>query len=557
MKTTKRIKTPVMNADTAADRLDKVQKSLRLVCGFLRRYSPLLNAHNNDFLTHNVWELLPDNLARDLELVEDWHDLPRKCLSIRERFVNDADYQKQYFETLENELLPAVDSGCFVERAFSKQTECAWYVRHTESIDSFLTVAVACTLDSLQAITPTLSIISEDGQGSSSENPFISHAMGIKKSHEIEHLSTLVSQMCREYNTSRVIDVGSGKGYLGSYINLTYGIEVLELDSVDSNVRGSIQRRSRLEEKWDHLRKRAGYSANLQPQASQSKTKDGGGHVVSMTAFIENGSHLEAILNESSSSEEERSCLLAGLHTCGSLAYSAIDTFVTCQSTRVLLNVGCCYNLFDEGFAVDKFSKNKTTANSHLFPMSSFLKSDNDPYPICLGRNARIIAAQSVDRLAVDEEGIHEHMFFRVVLQQFLKEKLGVTSSDWIVGKLKRGIKNQDFALYARKALQNLKLEHLCDELSDDDLRSYIQQWSDWEKRLHLFYMLRCCLGPVIETCILLDRLCFLLEKSVAFGGPVVEAHLLKVFDPQKSPRCFAVFAAKDAKTPRESKLCD
>ena len=61
---------------------------------------------------------------------------------------------------------------------------------------------------------------------------------------------------------------------------------------------------------------------------------------------------------------------------------------------------------------------------------------------------------------------IHEHMFFRVVLQQFLKERLGFTSNDWIVGRLRKGNKKLDFASYCRKALQNLKLNHLCEEVN-------------------------------------------------------------------------------------------
>lgn len=396
----------MMNTDTAVDLvsyLERVQNSLRLVCAFLRRYSPLLNAHNNDFLTHDAWKLFPPNFVQDLESVEDWHELPRKCVSIRDRFVNDAEYRDQYFSELKKELLPAVDSGCFVERSFSKDVPCVWHLNHTQSVESFLTAAVACTLDSLHVVTPISSIVNENEKDSSDENPFISHAMGVKKSHEIERLSILISQLCKEYDIARVIDVGSGKGYLGSYINLSYGIEVLELDSVDSNVRGSILRRGRLEERWNHLRKRAGYSDEGQEESSRPDSKEGAKNVVSMTAFIENGSHLETIVNDSRSREDEQSCLLAGLHTCGSLAHSAIDTFVNCKSTRVLLNVGCCYNLFDETFAMDKFSKNESS-NSHLFPMSVFLKNDKDPYPICLGRNARIIAAQSVDRLTRDEE---------------------------------------------------------------------------------------------------------------------------------------------------------
>ncbi|GFO27204.1 methyltransferase-like protein 25 [Plakobranchus ocellatus] len=54
------------------------------------------------------------------------------------------------------------------------------------------------------------------------------------------------------------------------------------------------------------------------------------------------------------------------------------------------------------------------------------------------------------------------------------------------------------------------------------------------------FFQLKLVLAPVIESLILLDRLAFLLEQE-----NVSSAHLVQLFDPVKSPRCFALIATK------------
>uniref|UniRef100_A0A183T3R6 Methyltranfer_dom domain-containing protein n=1 Tax=Schistocephalus solidus TaxID=70667 RepID=A0A183T3R6_SCHSO len=54
---------------------------------------------------------------------------------------------------------------------------------------------------------------------------------------------------------------------------------------------------------------------------------------------------------------------------------------------------------------------------------------------------------------------------------------------------------------------------------------------------IHCHYMMRCCFGPVVEACILLDRVLFLFEA--------VTPRLVRVFDPLISPRCHAIVATK------------
>ncbi|KAL8221636.1 UNVERIFIED_CONTAM: Methyltransferase-like protein 25 [Gekko kuhli] len=68
----------------------------------------------------------------------------------------------------------------------------------------------------------------------------------------------------------------------------------------------------------------------------------------------------------------------------------------------------------------------------------------------------------------------------------------------------------------------------------------YFGKYKHRMNELEAFNMLKVVLGPCIETLILLDRLCYLTEQdNLAWSG------LVKLFDPIKSPRCYAVVAMK------------
>ena len=58
------------------------------------------------------------------------------------------------------------------------------------------------------------------------------------------------------------------------------------------------------------------------------------------------------------------------------------------------------------------------------------------------------------------------------------------------------------------------------------------------------FYSLRAVLAPVIESCILLDRLVYLKEQAeVVAGKQRITAELVPLFDPSISPRNMAIIA--------------
>ena len=55
-------------------------------------------------------------------------------------------------------------------------------------------------------------------------------------------------------------------------------------------------------------------------------------------------------------SPREKTLLLTGLHTCGSLGSSMLELFVNNDEVKVLCYVGCCYHLMDEKFVVNPFT---------------------------------------------------------------------------------------------------------------------------------------------------------------------------------------------------------
>ncbi|MBZ3891363.1 Methyltransferase-like protein 25 [Sciurus carolinensis] len=104
-----------------------------------------------------------------------------------------------------------------------------------------------------------------------------------------------------------------------------------------------------------------------------------------------------------------------------------------------------------------------------------------------------------------------ESLFYRAVLQDIIKDCYGITKCNQHVGKIYS--KCSSFLDYVRKSLKKLGLD---------------------ESKLKVV------LAPCIETLILLDRLCYLKEQE-----DIAWSALVKLFDPVKSPRCYAVIALK------------
>ncbi|NXO25251.1 MET25 protein, partial [Cisticola juncidis] len=452
--------------------------------------------------------------------------------------------------------------------------------------------------------------------------------MNNKKSHEVQVMSELVDSIANYCGIKQVIDIGSGKGYLSSFLSMQYNFKVYGIDSSSSNTNGAHERNRKLKKHWkayqsrgrENLKSQSLDKANDRPVESKINCKAIHEELLNNASSLQNQdqviiqdpsysstdmatpetnteteadlvtgtqSHetklsedVLAVLNVlpadaaedfSSSREKEKvlrkmtslktkarkssesnlyfpltscitaetelngiitdleDCMVVGLHTCGDLAANTLRIFTAKPEIKAVCSVGCCYHLLSEQFENQEECHNQVWG----FPMCQYLKDKG----WCCGRNARMSACLALERVAVGQMLPTESLFYRAVLQVIIEEIYGVTKSDRHVGKTFS--KSSSFIDYVRQSLKKLELDD--SKLPDSCIMDYYEKYKHRMNELEAFNMLKVVLAPCIEVLILLDRLCYLKEQeNIAWSG------LVKLFDPVKSPRCYAVIGLKN-----------
>nr|XP_033807715.1 methyltransferase-like protein 25 [Geotrypetes seraphini] len=455
--------------------------------------------------------------------------------------------------------------------------------------------------------------------------------MNSKKSHEVLVMSQLVDSLANYCGIKQVIDLGSGKGYLSSFLSLHYDLKVYGIDSSSINTSGATERNRKLKKYWKAYQSHGrGPVSEMEKERTAQKNMTCQETVVALSTnsspcqnpvFMSGsaletnvhpvvsaptGTDKETCLHQPESEEEEPSqhafsflkilptnvveidslsksirqrelcgeekekrkavnieakanrlnesnvyspltsyitaktelhdivtdledSVLVGLHTCGDLAPTTLRLFATKPEIKAVCSVGCCYHLISEEF---ENPPEEFTQETWGFPMCQYLREE----AWCCGRNARMSACLALERVAVSQGLPTKSLFYRAVLQVIIKECYGVTRSDGRVGKVFS--KSSTFLDYVRKSLKKLGLDE--SKLSDSCIMDYYEKYQLRMKELEAFNMLKVVLAPCIETLILLDRLCFLTEQDIIAWCGVVQ-----LFDPVKSPRCYAVVAVK------------
>ncbi|KFP87427.1 Methyltransferase-like 25, partial [Acanthisitta chloris] len=505
------------------------------------------------------------------------------------------------------------------------------------NVHLFALAAKYYSLSNLGVCTPLEDIL-EALKGDSQEATGIKpdEFMNNKKSHEVQVMSELVDNIANYCGIKQVIDIGSGKGYLSSFLSMQYNLQVYGIDSSNSNTNGAHERNRKLRKHWRayqsrgraNLKSQSLEKANDRPAESETKYKTinetllnnanslqsqdqaitqdfipscGFTEMATSETSIETDADMATrtqsherklseevldILNvlpadavELSSSshcdcgelcEEQKvqrkitslktkasklsesnlyfpltscitaetelsdiiadlqNCMIVGLHTCGDLAANTLRIFTAKPEIKAVCSVGCCYHLLSEQFENQEECCDKVWG----FPMCQYLKDKG----WCCGRNARMSACLALERVAVGQMLPTESLFYRAVLQVIIEEIYGVTKSDRHVGKTFS--KSSSFIDYVRRSLKKLELDD--SKLPDSCIMDYYEKYKHRMNELEAFNMLKVVLAPCIEVLILLDRLCYLKEQeNIAWSG------LVKLFDPVKSPRCYAVIALK------------
>uniref|UniRef100_A0A8C5TKM7 Methyltransferase like 25 n=1 Tax=Malurus cyaneus samueli TaxID=2593467 RepID=A0A8C5TKM7_9PASS len=492
----------------------------------------------------------------------------------------------------------------------------------------FALAAKYYSLSNLGACTPledVLEALKGDREGATGIKP--DEFMNNKKSHEVQVMSELVDNMANYCGIKQVIDIGSGKGYLSSFLSMQYNLKVYGIDSSSSNTNGAHERNRKLKKHWrayksrgrENLKCQSLEKANDRPVESEITCKTINEELLNNVKSLQNqdqviiqdlvpssgfmelttpetSAEAEAYLVTRTQSHETKlseevpdtlsvlpadavedfssphynsgelrekekvqrkmtslkskarkssesslyfpltSCItaetelsdiitdledsmLVGLHTCGDLAANTLRIFTAKPEIKAICSVGCCYHLLSEQF------ENQEECHDQVwgFPMCQYLKDKG----WCCGRNARMSACLLPT----------ESLFYRAVLQVIIEEIYGVTKSDRHVGKTFS--KSSSFIDYVRRSLKKLELDD--SKLPDSCIMNYYEKYKHRMNELEAFNMLKVVLAPCIEVLILLDRLCYLKEQeNIAWSG------LVKLFDPVKSPRCYAVIALKN-----------
>ncbi|XP_074258579.1 putative methyltransferase-like protein 25 isoform X4 [Saimiri boliviensis] len=123
--------------------------------------------------------------------------------------------------------------------------------------------------------------------------------MNMKKSHEVQAMSELIGSIANYYGLKQVIDLGSGKGYLSSFLSLKYGLKVYGIDSSNTNTHGAEERNRKLKKHWKlcHTQSRLDVSELELKMSKERKAQNA----------IKNKADIEEVFNNSLTNQEKMS----------------------------------------------------------------------------------------------------------------------------------------------------------------------------------------------------------------------------------------------------------
>lgn len=264
--------------------------------------------------------------------------------------------------------------------------------------------------------------------------------------------------------------------------------------------------------------------------------------------------------------------LMVALHACGSLTVDVLRTFLSDRARapqakgvgcawkpHSLVVVGCCYNLMSSSGTPSIYVAINTEHERNFtdFPLSKPLR-DLNPIPK-LTIAAVHLAAQVPSQWLKDADAIRRaelalrKVVYRALLQPILQVAvarsnviadhatlserpiqpgLGETLENRRLGKLNDKA-YQDWPTFLERATGRLGIDHEAISASLPDWFTHEAARLKLESALFVLQTLRCILGPLIETLILLDRRDWIKQALTEMNdrGQEVEVEMVNLFD--------------------------
>ncbi|XP_061225353.1 probable methyltransferase-like protein 25 isoform X3 [Neopsephotus bourkii] len=551
------------------------ESTLRRVSRFLELALPLCRAHTVEFYTRGLWD----------RLVE-----PRPAAVL---------------EALRRPLAEA--SGAAGER-WDDDTFSNVFCENSEkliNVHLFALAAKYCSLSNLGVCIPLEDILEAlRGENQGTTGIKTDEFMNNKKSHEVQVMSELVVNIANYCGIKQVIDIGSGKGYLSSFLSMQYNLKVYGIDSSNINTNSAHERNRKLKKHWrayqsrgkTNLKSESLEKANGRPVESEIKCKAIDGKP------LNNDSSLQS-QDQMAIQDLVPFCGFTGIATCEMSKQTEADLVGGTQSdeNRLSEEVLAILNILPADavevsssqcnwgeLCEEEKAQRKMASLKAKDCMMVGLHTCGD-----LAANTLRIFTAKPEIKAVCSVGCCYHLLseqfenqeecpkevWGFPMCQYLKDK------GWCCGRnarmsaclaLERVAVGQMLpteSLFYRAVLQviieeiygitksdrhvgktfsksssfidyvrkSLKKMELDDsKLPDRCIMDYYEKYKHRMNELEAFNMLKVVLAPCIEVLILLDRLCYLKEQE-----NISWSGLVKLFDPVKSPRCCAVIALK------------
>ncbi|XP_062135065.1 probable methyltransferase-like protein 25 [Drosophila sulfurigaster albostrigata] len=488
----------------------EVKSALERLLSYLEPHWDFVNCHMVNYLTDNHWtHFVPE-------------DLRLEACTAKE--INQIIEQQFWHSERDNLQFPAFANFLAACKRFRLEGCENAVLTSVEQLEQELSVAMETQLS-------------------------IKEFMSAKKCHEVEQTAALVDKLVQSVSQPAqkasccIVDAGDGKGYLSSRLALQYGHRVLGIDSNESNTENALTRNRKLQRAWNGLTERAELqSQGIIPPRRGKKAAQRETNSVSHSSmenykttaqFITTDINLDDLVTQHFDQHSNGICL-TGLHTCGNLATTCLQVFHAQNSCRILCNIGCCYHLLRERYSHQEFFGNKVVMEQQTeygFPLSRYLQQKQ----LRLGRNARMLAAQSIERTLAAKELPNITLYYRALLELLVCRHAPQLKNELQVGKVR---KFGSFSEYVQKCAKKLNAPWLA-AVEEAELQALLKAHEQDRQYLELFYLIRMSFAPILESVILLDRLLYLKELGYE------HSYLIDLFDAVISPRHYAIVAIK------------
>uniref|UniRef100_A0A5F5PRK2 Methyltransferase like 25 n=1 Tax=Equus caballus TaxID=9796 RepID=A0A5F5PRK2_HORSE len=243
----------------ATQELSTLHAKLQGLLRFLREALAISNAHTVDFYTESLWEQLVDlppetvlAVLRSSAAETEARPSEARPLVEGEREAGITDFPKIFCETSQKLV----------------------------SVEGFALAAKYYSIQNLGICTPfeqLLVALRGNQKQRTGENVKPDEFMNLKKSHEVQAMSEVISSVAEYCGIKQVIDLGSGKGYLSSFLSLKYGLKVYGIDSSNTNTHGAEERNRKLKKHWKvyHTRSKLDVNGLVLKMAKERKVQDG------------------------------------------------------------------------------------------------------------------------------------------------------------------------------------------------------------------------------------------------------------------------------------------